>query len=108
MFVNGFSTILENGFHESSTVLLSTLCSNPFLFNNSLFLCYGTVHRLKSCFLRSPIEADFLVAYATVPGYVSWRNSARGSWFIQSICEIFAKFAKSADVLDMLTMVPLF
>ena len=22
-----------------------------------------------------PTEADFLMAYATVPGYVSWRNS---------------------------------
>ena len=27
-----------------------------------------------------PTEADFLYAYSTVPGYYSWRNSARGSW----------------------------
>uniref|UniRef100_A0A915PLH8 Uncharacterized protein n=1 Tax=Setaria digitata TaxID=48799 RepID=A0A915PLH8_9BILA len=54
---------------------------------------------------KSPIEADILVSYATTPGYVSWRNSMRGSWFIQSICEVFAKYAKSTDILSMLTLV---
>ncbi|MCP9262147.1 Cell death protein 3 [Dirofilaria immitis] len=54
---------------------------------------------------KSPIEADILVSYATTPGYVSWRNSMKGSWFIQSICEVFAKYAKSTDILSMLTLV---
>ena len=54
---------------------------------------------------KLPAEADFLIAYATVPGYVSWRNNIRGSWFIQSICEIFAKYAKEMDILEMLTLV---
>ncbi|VDP19061.1 unnamed protein product [Onchocerca flexuosa] len=54
---------------------------------------------------KSPIEADILVSYATTPGYVSWRNSMKGSWFIQSICEVFAKHAKSTDILSMLTLV---
>ena len=30
--------------------------------------------------LSLPTEADFLYAYSTVPGYYSWRNSAKGSW----------------------------
>ncbi|VDN05970.1 unnamed protein product [Thelazia callipaeda] len=54
---------------------------------------------------KSPAEADILVAYATTPGYVSWRNSLKGSWFIQSICQIFAQYAKSNDILSMLTLV---
>uniref|UniRef100_A0A0R3S1P8 Caspase-2 n=1 Tax=Elaeophora elaphi TaxID=1147741 RepID=A0A0R3S1P8_9BILA len=54
---------------------------------------------------KSPIEADILVSYATTPGYVSWRNSMKGSWFVQSICEVFAKYAKSTDILSMLTLV---
>uniref|UniRef100_A0A914RAQ2 Caspase family p20 domain-containing protein n=1 Tax=Parascaris equorum TaxID=6256 RepID=A0A914RAQ2_PAREQ len=54
---------------------------------------------------RSPIEADILISYATTPGYVSWRNSMKGSWFIQSICEIFSKYAKDTEILSMLTMV---
>ena len=29
-------------------------------------------------------HSDIFIAYATVPGYVSWRNSANGSWFIQA------------------------
>ena len=30
-----------------------------------------------------PKEADFLLAFATPPGYVAWRNRKRGSQFIQ-------------------------
>lgn len=58
-----------------------------------------------SHYFRSPIEADILISYATTPGYVSWRNSLKGSWFIQSICEVFAKNARRLDILSMLTMV---
>jgi len=35
---------------------------------------------------RIPIEADFLYAYSTTPGYFSWRNSSKGSWFVQALC----------------------
>jgi hypothetical protein len=52
-----------------------------------------------------PIEADFLYAYSTVPGYFSWRNSDNGSWFIQSLVEVFNKYAKTTDVLTMMTRV---
>ena len=31
----------------------------------------------------SPREADFLLAFATVPGYQAWRSKITGSWFIQ-------------------------
>lgn len=34
-----------------------------------------------------PVGADYLVAMATVPGYVSFREKVRGTWFIQSLCE---------------------
>ncbi|VDM57086.1 unnamed protein product [Angiostrongylus costaricensis] len=43
----------------------------------------GQINSLK------PRESDFLIAYATPPTYVSWRNSLRGSWFVQAICEVF-------------------
>ncbi|CAD5217652.1 unnamed protein product [Bursaphelenchus xylophilus] len=54
---------------------------------------------------KMPIMADFLVAYSTGPGFVSWRNSINGTWFIQSICEIFSKEAARDDILDLLTKV---
>jgi len=52
-----------------------------------------------------PVEADFLYAYSTVPGYYSWRNSTYGSWFIQSIIKVFDGNAKDMDILQMLTRV---
>jgi hypothetical protein len=55
--------------------------------------------------VQIPVEADFLYAYSTVPGYYSWRNSVNGSWFIQSIVEVFNKYAKTTDVLTMMTRV---
>ncbi|EDO41832.1 predicted protein [Nematostella vectensis] len=55
--------------------------------------------------VQVPVEADFLYAYSTVPGYYSWRNSVNGSWFIQSICEVFNKHMHNMDVLRMMTRV---
>lgn len=52
-----------------------------------------------------PSEADFLYAYSTVPGYYSWRNSVNGSWFIQSLTEVFEENAERMDILRMLTRV---
>lgn len=52
-----------------------------------------------------PLEADFLYAYSTVPGYYSWRNSVRGSWFAQAIVSVFTRYATTMDVMRMLTRV---
>jgi len=38
-----------------------------------------------------PLEADFLYAYSTVPGYFSWRNSSKGSWFVQALTQVLKK-----------------
>ncbi|XP_053245133.1 caspase-7 [Podarcis raffonei] len=54
---------------------------------------------------KIPVEADFLYAYSTVPGYYSWRNPGNGSWFVQSLCEVLTKYAKELEILQMLTMV---
>ncbi|VDP26819.1 unnamed protein product [Soboliphyme baturini] len=54
---------------------------------------------------KLPRRSDMLIAYATLPGFVSWRNSLHGSWFIQSICQIFAQYACEEDILNLLTRV---
>lgn len=46
-----------------------------------------------------------LIAFATTPQFVSWRNSVRGSWFIQAVCEVFSVHAGDMDVVEMLTEV---
>nr|AOR82888.1 caspase-2 [Apostichopus japonicus] len=54
---------------------------------------------------KVPSMSDMLIAYATVPGYVSWRNSERGSWFIQALTEVILEYSQSEDLLSMLTKV---
>ncbi|XP_060823588.1 caspase-6 [Bombus pascuorum] len=48
---------------------------------------------------------DMLLAYATLPGYVAFRDKITGSWFIQILCEVFMKYAHKAHLQDLLNMV---
>ncbi|XP_066135879.1 caspase-10 isoform X2 [Saccopteryx bilineata] len=53
-----------------------------------------------------PIEADFLVGMATVPGYVSFRHKTEGSWYIQSLCYHLRNLVpRQEDILSILTVV---
>uniref|UniRef100_A0A3B3ZG64 Caspase-3 n=1 Tax=Periophthalmus magnuspinnatus TaxID=409849 RepID=A0A3B3ZG64_9GOBI len=53
---------------------------------------------------RIPVEADFLYAYSTAPGYYSWRNTYNGSWFIQSLCEVLEKH-RDLELMQIMTRV---
>jgi hypothetical protein len=52
-----------------------------------------------------PTEADFILAYATVPGYVSWRNSEYGSWFVKAFVDTMREQAAREHFMDILTEV---
>ncbi|TSK14754.1 Caspase-7 [Bagarius yarrelli] len=54
---------------------------------------------------KIPVEADFLFAYSTVPGYYSWRNPGQGSWFVQALCKIISESGKQLEILQILTRV---
>ncbi|KAH9499434.1 Cell death protein 3 [Bulinus truncatus] len=54
---------------------------------------------------KLPSQADIFVALATTAGYLSWRNTALGTWFIQAITYIFAKYAYKYDLNKLMTMV---
>ncbi|CAK6973960.1 caspase-3a [Scomber scombrus] len=54
---------------------------------------------------KIPVEADFLYAFSTAPGYYSWRNTMTGSWFIQSLCEMMSKYGKELELQHILTRV---
>uniref|UniRef100_A0A671N0T7 Caspase-7-like n=2 Tax=Sinocyclocheilus anshuiensis TaxID=1608454 RepID=A0A671N0T7_9TELE len=54
---------------------------------------------------KIPVEADFLFAYSTVPGYYSWRNPGRGSWFVQALCNVLDEFGKQLEIMQILTRV---
>jgi len=49
-----------------------------------------------------PTEADFVLAYATVPGYVSWRNSEYGSWFIKAFVDTMFEMSSKEHFMDIL------
>lgn len=53
---------------------------------------------------RIPVEADFLYAYSTAPGYYSWRNTYNGSWFIQSLCEMLETH-RDLELMQIMTRV---
>ncbi|KPP76042.1 caspase-7-like [Scleropages formosus] len=54
---------------------------------------------------KIPVEADFLFAYSTVPGYYSWRNPGRGSWFVQALCNVLNEYGKQLEIMQILTRV---
>ncbi|KAB0795576.1 hypothetical protein PPYR_12415 [Photinus pyralis] len=54
---------------------------------------------------RIPTHADFLLVYSTIPGYYSWRNTAKGSWFIQALCTELDESCELYDLLTLLTFV---
>ena len=37
-------------------------------------------------------------------GYYSWRNSVRGSWFIQALCDVLERYAGGQHPSDLLSM----
>lgn len=48
---------------------------------------------------------DIILCYSTFPGYSSYRDPQRGSWYIQEFVEVFRELAHEEHVMDMLTEV---
>ncbi|XP_076264436.1 caspase-1-like isoform X2 [Rhynchophorus ferrugineus] len=54
---------------------------------------------------RIPTHADFLIVYSTANGCYSERNTTKGSWFIQALCEELSENAYTLDLMTILTFV---
>ncbi|XP_074416602.1 caspase-9 [Larus michahellis] len=52
-----------------------------------------------------PTPSDILVSYSTFPGFVSWRDASRGSWYVETLDNVLEQHARSEDLLNMLTLV---
>ncbi|XP_041377959.1 caspase-2-like [Gigantopelta aegis] len=52
-----------------------------------------------------PAGGDVFIASATIPDYLSWRNTMKGTWFIQAVGYIFQKFAHKDDINKLMTKV---
>lgn len=54
---------------------------------------------------KIPTEADFLYAFSSAQGYYSFRNSTKGSWFIQAITDVFRKEGTRLEIMQLMTRV---
>lgn len=52
-----------------------------------------------------PTPSDILVSYSTSPGYVSWRDTQLGSWYVDILDRILEENAATDDLVTMLMMV---
>jgi len=51
-----------------------------------------------------PTWEDMIIAYSTIPGYASLRDHERGTWFVQSLVEVFMNHAHDTELVDLLRM----
>ncbi|CAG0905868.1 unnamed protein product [Cyprideis torosa] len=54
---------------------------------------------------KLPSVTDTFLARATVPGYVCFRDTVLGAWFIQTIVEVFMERAKDCELRDLMNEV---
>ncbi|NXR13551.1 CASP9 protein, partial [Semnornis frantzii] len=52
-----------------------------------------------------PTPSDILVSYSTFPGYVSWREESKGSWYVETLVKVLQQCAHAEDLLSMLVKV---
>jgi len=51
-----------------------------------------------------PTWEDMIIAYSTIPGYASLRDHYSGTWFIQSLVQVFSQHAHNTELIDLLRM----
>jgi len=53
---------------------------------------------------QRPTWEDMVIAYSTLPGFTSNRDHELGTWFIQSLVEVFANHSAEYELVDLLRM----
>ncbi|XP_014639374.1 PREDICTED: caspase-9 isoform X2 [Ceratotherium simum simum] len=52
-----------------------------------------------------PTASDIFVSYSTFPGFVSWRDTKSGSWYVETLDGVFEQWAHSEDLQTLLLRV---
>lgn len=52
-----------------------------------------------------PTPSDILVSYSTFPGYVSWRDTKLGSWYVETLDRVLEENTATDDLVTMLMVV---
>ena len=55
--------------------------------------------------VKVPTEGDFLVAYSTLPGFVSFRDRSKGTYFISTLVDVMSARPEEDSLHEMLTTV---
>lgn len=50
-------------------------------------------------------QKDFLIVYSTFPGCLSYRDTLKGTWFIEALCKVLDKRKHEMDINHILTEV---
>ncbi|XP_074515348.1 caspase-8 [Sebastes fasciatus] len=119
--VDGLTVKIEELKEPVNGVNCASLAEKPKLF--FIQACQGTgaqtaVHIEADGPARSPVcsdavrsesipsDADFLLGMATVPSFVSYRETKNGTWFIQSLCQNLVQMVpRGCDLVSILTKV---
>jgi hypothetical protein len=62
-----------------------------------------SIQSFCNCLVHLPLNFLFLLSSFT--GFYSWRNTTKGSWFMQSLCAELDENGKRYDLLTLLTFV---
>ncbi|XP_004678582.1 PREDICTED: caspase-9 isoform X1 [Condylura cristata] len=52
-----------------------------------------------------PTPSDIFVSYSTFPGFVSWRDTNSGSWYVETLDRVLEQWAHSEDLQTLLLRV---
>lgn len=52
-----------------------------------------------------PSMSDVFIYYTTSPGFLSYRDPSKGTWFVQYFCEVFMNHVYNTDVRDLFGMI---
>lgn len=63
----------------------------------------GTIQRDADITERTPILADYLLYIATVSGFAAFRNTSKGSYFIQNLTKGLQQKGDRCDIVQVLT-----
>ena len=92
------------GDQEDEGVLTNT-CRSPAVQRPSVCVDSPSDETKSRSLERIAGQTDFLAYYATVEGYVSYRNSIKGSYFVRALVEVFREHAAHFDLERLLPKV---
>lgn len=98
----GHNQNVEEDWPRASVSLLMRMCSDFFQ------CCFkkNCIDALQdSATVSWPKHSDFLIAYSTTTGYVSYRNEMTGGRYIQELCKTLDEYGNELNILELLTLV---